>query len=85
MSFKVYKGEVQVYDFTMDIPVGWNIMTLYESAGEVCPRCVLQDDDAWIIFVNGNVADEGYEIQESDNIHFVIQDQFLIIIIITKT
>ena len=60
-----------------NIPEGWNIATLAESAGEEFEfdyPGLMEENEIWEFYVNGVVPDYSYEIQDGDKIHFMIQD-----------
>ena len=77
--FPVFKKDgTLIVNFEMVIYQGWNIMTLYESAGECFQEDypgLIPEDSVWIIFVNGVEADPSLLIQETEKIHFVVQDR----------
>ena len=72
----VYKGETFLTNFNMSIPQGWNVMTLYESAGEEFEEQYTDESGKgdWTAYINGHEVDDSYEIKEDDMIHFVIQE-----------
>ena len=69
---------VKVAEFSMQVPIGWNGLTFYESAGqEFSEQFPDIEFEHWIIYVNEEEMSDDHDIQPVDKIHMVIQDWFL--------
>ena len=77
MSFDIMKNSNLVCVFTMTVCEGWNILTLYESAGFEFEEQYPDIKGDWVIYVNGNVAEDSYEIKQTDKIHMELVVQLI--------